>query len=80
MRGWQDCRGEALTAVSPSPGYVQACRALMITAIVLGFLGLSLGMLGLRCTTIGGTDGSKKAKLAAIAGALHILAGNGRWA
>lgn len=51
----------------------------MITAIVLGFLGLSLGMLGLRCTTIGGTDGSKKAKLAAIAGALHILAGNGGW-
>ncbi|XP_058536960.1 claudin-15 isoform X2 [Ochotona princeps] len=33
------------------------------------------GMLGLRCTTVGGTDGSKKAKLAAIAGALHILAG-----
>ncbi|XP_004587019.1 claudin-15 isoform X1 [Ochotona princeps] len=56
-------------------GYVQACRALMITAIVLGFLGLFLGMLGLRCTTVGGTDGSKKAKLAAIAGALHILAG-----
>ncbi|XP_047389856.1 claudin-15 isoform X3 [Sciurus carolinensis] len=33
------------------------------------------GILGLRCTTIGGMDLSRKAKLAAIAGALHILAG-----
>ncbi|XP_047389858.1 claudin-15 isoform X5 [Sciurus carolinensis] len=56
-------------------GYVQGCRALMITAILLGFLGLFLGILGLRCTTIGGMDLSRKAKLAAIAGALHILAG-----
>uniref|UniRef100_A0A8D2DEY2 Claudin n=1 Tax=Sciurus vulgaris TaxID=55149 RepID=A0A8D2DEY2_SCIVU len=56
-------------------GYVQGCRALMITAILLGFLGLFLGILGLRCTTIGGMDLSRKAKLAAIAGALYILAG-----
>lgn len=56
-------------------GYVQACRALMITAILLGFLGLFLGMLGLRCTSVGGTEPSRKAKLAATAGALHMLAG-----
>lgn len=59
-----------------SPGYIQACRALMITAILLGFLGLFLGMVGLRCTNIGGVVLSRKAKLAATAGALHILAGN----
>ncbi|XP_068824467.1 claudin-15 isoform X3 [Capricornis sumatraensis] len=55
----------------PSP----ACRALMITAILLGFLGLFLGMVGLRCTNIGGLELSRKTKLAATAGALHILAG-----
>lgn len=48
----------------------------MITAILLGFLGVFLGIVGLRCTTIGGVDLSRKAKLAATAGALHILAGN----
>lgn len=57
-------------------GYIQACRALMITAILLGFLGLFLGIVGLRCTNIGGPVLSRKAKLAAVAGALHILAGN----
>lgn len=62
--------------MSPPAGYVQACRALMITAILLGFLGLFLGMLGLRCTSVGGTEPSRKAKLAATAGALHMLAGN----
>lgn len=56
-------------------GYIQACRALMITAILLGFLGFFLGMVGLRCTNIGGVVLSRKAKLAATAGALHILAG-----
>lgn len=59
-----------------SSGYIQACRALMITGILLGFLGLFLGMLGLRCTNIGSIELSRKAKLAATAGALHILAGN----
>lgn len=49
----------------------------MITAILLGFLGLFLGMVGLRCTNVGNIDLSRKAKLLAIAGALHILAGNG---
>lgn len=49
----------------------------MITAILLGFLGLFLGMVGLRCTSVGNIDVSRKAKLLAIAGALHILAGNG---
>lgn len=49
----------------------------MITAILLGFLGLFLGMVGLRCTNVGNMDLSKKAKLLAIAGAFHILAGNG---
>ncbi|XP_048224542.1 claudin-15 [Perognathus longimembris pacificus] len=56
-------------------GYVQGCRALMITAILLGFLGLGLGLLGLRCTNFGSMELSRKAKLAAIAGALDILAG-----
>jgi hypothetical protein len=48
----------------------------MITAILLGFLALFLGIIGLRCTSIGSMELSRKAKLAATAGALNILAGN----
>lgn len=48
----------------------------MITAILLGFLGLFLGMVGLRCTNVGNIDLSVKVKMLAIAGTFHILAGN----
>ncbi|XP_016001984.1 claudin-15 isoform X1 [Rousettus aegyptiacus] len=80
---WHSCATDSLGVQNcwefPSmlalSGYIQACRALMITAILLGFLGVFLGIVGLRCTTIGGVDLSRKAKLAATAGALHILAG-----
>ncbi|XP_074081491.1 claudin-15 [Macrotis lagotis] len=56
-------------------GTIQACRALMITAILFGFLGLFLGIIGLRCTQVGSMTLDAKAKLAATAGALDILAG-----
>ncbi|XP_036165263.1 claudin-15 [Myotis myotis] len=80
---WHSCATDSLGVYNcrefPSmlalSGYIQACRALMITAILLGFLGLFLGMLGLRCTNIGTLVLSRKAKLAATAGALYILAG-----
>uniref|UniRef100_A0A8C3WYC1 Claudin n=1 Tax=Catagonus wagneri TaxID=51154 RepID=A0A8C3WYC1_9CETA len=80
---WYSCATDSLGVYNcwefPSmlalSGYIQACRALMITALLLGFLGLFLGMVGLRCTNIGGLELSRKTKLAATAGALHILAG-----
>ncbi|MBW03945.1 Claudin-15, partial [Eschrichtius robustus] len=80
---WHSCATDSLGVYNcwefPSmlalSGYIQACRALMITAILLGFLGLFLGMVGLRCTNIGGLEPYRKTKLAATAGALHILAG-----
>ncbi|XP_037671166.1 claudin-15 [Choloepus didactylus] len=80
---WHSCATDSLGVYNcwefPSmlalSGYIQACRALMISAIVLGFLGLFLGIMGLRCTNIWDTVLSRKAKVAATAGALHILAG-----
>uniref|UniRef100_A0A8C5IC27 Claudin n=1 Tax=Junco hyemalis TaxID=40217 RepID=A0A8C5IC27_JUNHY len=35
------------------PAHVQACRALMITSILLGFLAAVLTLLGMKCTNIG---------------------------
>lgn len=71
--GVHNCREfPSLLALS---GYLQACRALMITAIVLGCLGLALGSLGLRCTNMGGLAPAVKTRLAVTAGALHLLSG-----
>ncbi|XP_058141883.1 claudin-15 [Dasypus novemcinctus] len=80
---WYSCATDSLGVYNcwefPSmlalSGYIQACRALMITAILLGFLGLFLGLVGLRCTKVWDTALSRKAKLAATAGALYILTG-----
>ncbi|KAM5228516.1 claudin-15 [Ctenodactylus gundi] len=80
---WHSCATDSLGVSNcwefPSmlalSGYVQGCRALMITAILLGFLGLVLSMAGLRCIKVGNLEVTTKAKLAAIAGTLHLLAG-----
>ncbi|XP_053732532.1 claudin-10-like isoform X2 [Synchiropus splendidus] len=55
-------------------GYIQACRGLMIAAVCLGFFGTVFALVGMKCTKIGGTDGSK-AKIACFAGANFILSG-----
>ncbi|XP_006889866.1 PREDICTED: claudin-15 [Elephantulus edwardii] len=80
---WHSCATDSLGVYNcwefPSmlalSGYIQACRAIMITAILLGSLGFLLGMVGMRCTNLGNMPTSRKAKLAATAGALHILTG-----
>uniref|UniRef100_A0A4X2JWQ5 Claudin n=1 Tax=Vombatus ursinus TaxID=29139 RepID=A0A4X2JWQ5_VOMUR len=74
--GVYNCREfPSLLALS---GTIQACRALMITGIILSSLGVFLGIVGLQCTQIGSLTSEGKARLAATAGALHILAGKKR--
>ncbi|XP_075896263.1 uncharacterized protein LOC142897667 isoform X1 [Nelusetta ayraudi] len=55
-------------------GYIQACRGLMIAAICLGFFGSIFALVGMKCTKIGGSDGSK-AKIACLAGVNFVLSG-----
>ncbi|TNN33562.1 Claudin-10 [Liparis tanakae] len=52
--------------------YIQACRALMIAAICLGFFGSVFALIGMKCTKIGGSD-RNKAKIACLAGVNFIL-------
>ncbi|XP_038624798.1 claudin-15 [Tachyglossus aculeatus] len=56
-------------------GYIQACRALMVTALLLGFLALLFGIVGLRCTHVAHHNPRLKANMAAGAGAMDVLAG-----
>ncbi|XP_028931688.1 claudin-15-like isoform X1 [Ornithorhynchus anatinus] len=57
------------------PDYIQACRALMIASLVLGFLATMLSMFGLQCTNVGSTDEKTKGKIAVTGGSLFILSG-----
>ncbi|NXI69535.1 CLD19 protein, partial [Anseranas semipalmata] len=55
--------------------YIQACRALMIASILLGFIAAVLSLLGLKCTNIGLSDEDGKMKFAVTGGYLFILGG-----
>lgn len=56
-------------------GHVQACRALMIIAMVLQLGSMIIAMLGLKCIKIGSATDASKGKLAGTGGILAILGG-----
>ncbi|XP_050163770.1 claudin-19-like isoform X1 [Myiozetetes cayanensis] len=80
---WMDCAATALGSVEckkflymlSSDTHIQACRALMITSILLGFLATVISLLGLKCTNIGLSDEDGKMKFAVTGGFLFILGG-----
>ncbi|OXB83396.1 UNVERIFIED_CONTAM: hypothetical protein H355_006243 [Colinus virginianus] len=55
--------------------HVQACRALMIISILLGFIAAVVSLLGLKCTNVGLSDEDEKLKVAVTGGFLFILGG-----
>lgn len=57
------------------PGHVQACRALMIIALLLGLVSAIVSVFGLKCTKIGRTTDQTKGKIALTGGCLLILSG-----
>ncbi|XP_060689938.1 claudin-7-like [Hemiscyllium ocellatum] len=62
----------SLLALHP---HVQACRALMIIAIVLGVFGTLIALFGMKCINIGSTDEKTKGKIALSGGLVFILSG-----
>ncbi|NWW76396.1 CLD19 protein, partial [Climacteris rufus] len=80
---WMDCAATAVGSVQcktllymlNSDPHVQACRALMITSILLGFLASGLSLLGMKCTNIGLSDEDGKMKFTVTGGFLFILGG-----
>ncbi|XP_078419583.1 claudin-15-like [Cetorhinus maximus] len=55
--------------------YIQACRALMIIAIILGVIASLISLFGLKCTNIGSMDEKAKGKISLSGGLLFILSG-----
>ncbi|XP_036414103.1 claudin 15-like b isoform X1 [Colossoma macropomum] len=80
---WITCAANAMGAVQCQryktilglPGYVQACRALMIIALLLGLFSILLSALGLKCTKLGSMSDLAKGRLTLTAGVLFILSG-----
>ncbi|KAK9961724.1 hypothetical protein ABG768_007124 [Culter alburnus] len=80
---WMSCASNSLGAVHCQryktilglPGYIQACRALMIIALVLGLLSVILGAMGLKCTKLGSTSEESKGKISLTSGVMFILSG-----
>ncbi|XP_061235283.1 claudin-19-like isoform X1 [Neopsephotus bourkii] len=80
---WMDCAVTAVRSLQckkflymlSSDTYIQACRALMIASIILGFIAAVLSLLGLKCTKIGLSDEDGKMKFAVTGGFLFILGG-----
>ncbi|NWV33817.1 CLD19 protein, partial [Grantiella picta] len=80
---WMDCVVTAVRSVEckkflymlSSDPHIQACRALMITSILLGFLATVLSLLGLKCTNVGLSDEDGKMKFAVTGGFLFVLGG-----
>ncbi|NWT28202.1 CLD19 protein, partial [Cardinalis cardinalis] len=80
---WMDCAATAVGSVQckkflymlSSDPHIQACRALMIISILLGFLAAVLTLLGMKCTNIGLSDEDGKMKVTVTGGFLFILGG-----
>ncbi|XP_028839557.1 claudin-7-B [Denticeps clupeoides] len=52
---------------------IQATRALMIVGILMTAAGLGVASMGMKCTTCGGDDKVKKARIAMTAGIIMVL-------
>ncbi|XP_005014408.1 claudin-15 isoform X2 [Anas platyrhynchos] len=71
--GVSNCR--VFDSMFALPVHIQACRALIIVSILLGFIAAVLSLLGLKCTNIGISDEDGKMKFAVTGGFLFILGG-----
>nr|XP_008527970.1 PREDICTED: claudin-19 [Equus przewalskii] len=59
----------------PRPGHIQSARALMVVAVLLGFVGMVLSVIGMKCTRVGDSNPIAKGRIAISGGALFLLAG-----
>lgn len=75
---WQPLPSWAPTTCSvpaAHPGHIQSARALMVVAVLLGFVGMVLSVVGMKCTRVGDSNPTAKGRIAISGGALFLLAG-----
>lgn len=80
---WMSCAATSLGSVQCSrfktvlglPAHLQACRALMILALLVGLTSIIVSVLGLKCTKIGRNSEQVKDQIVLSGGILLILSG-----
>uniref|UniRef100_A0A7M4FBQ4 Claudin 19 n=1 Tax=Crocodylus porosus TaxID=8502 RepID=A0A7M4FBQ4_CROPO len=55
--------------------HIQTSRALMVVAVLLGFLGIIVSVAGMKCTKVGDENPVAKSRIAIAGGILFILSG-----
>ncbi|NXM66630.1 CLD19 protein, partial [Serilophus lunatus] len=55
--------------------HIQTSRALMIISLLLGFFGIIVSVVGMKCTKVGEEDPVTKSRIAVAGGVLFILSG-----
>ncbi|KAI4827980.1 hypothetical protein KUCAC02_031336, partial [Chaenocephalus aceratus] len=55
--------------------HIQTCRALMVVSVLLGFMGMIISVVGMKCTKVGDNNPTTKSRIAVTGGALFLLAG-----
>ncbi|XP_030217393.1 claudin-19 isoform X2 [Gadus morhua] len=55
--------------------HIQTCRALMVVAVLLGFISIIVSVVGMKCTKVGDNNPATKTRIAVCGGALFVLAG-----
>lgn len=57
------------------PVHIQTCRALMVVSVLLGFIGIIVSVVGMKCTKVGDNNPATKTRIAVTGGTLFLLAG-----
>ncbi|NXK53643.1 CLD19 protein, partial [Chauna torquata] len=55
--------------------HIQTSRALMVISLLLGFFGIIVSVVGMKCTKVGEEDPITKSRIAVAGGILFILSG-----
>lgn len=59
----------------PLAVHIQTSRALMVISLLLGFFGIIVSVVGMKCTKVGEEDPVTKSRIAVAGGVLFILSG-----
>ncbi|XP_009947457.1 PREDICTED: claudin-19-like, partial [Leptosomus discolor] len=57
------------------PVHIQTSRALMVISLLLGFFGIIVSVVGMKCTKVGEEDPVTKSRIAVAGGVLFVLSG-----
>lgn len=55
--------------------HIQTCRALMVVSVLMGFIGIIVSVVGMKCTKVGDNNPAIKTRIAVTGGGLFLLAG-----